>query len=84
MQTIAAHSVPIGAYSVPAVHCVDVPASARRVGVISVPHCVVFNPDAPGRGLQCSGATPATVPVADSSTPRCVEIATATTTIRRC
>ena len=83
VQTVAAHSVPVGAYSVPAVHCVDVPApgTASTVGVISVPHCVVFNTERVAVGER---SAPVTVPVADSSTPRCVEIATERTSIRRC
>lgn len=83
VQAIAAHSVPVGAYSVPAVHCVDVPApgTASTVGVISVPHCVVFNTERVAVGEH---SAPATVPVADSSSPRCVEIATERTSIRRC
>ena len=83
VQTIAAYSVPVGAYSVPAVHCADVPApgTASTVGVISVPHCVVFNTE---RVAVAEHSAPAAVPVADSSAPRCVEIATEKTSIRRC
>ena len=83
VMTIAAYSVPVGAYSVPAVHCVDVPApgTASTVGVISVPHCVVFNTE---RVAVAEHSAPAAVPVADSSAPRCVEIATEKTSIRRC
>jgi hypothetical protein len=80
---VGAYSVPVGAYSVPAVHCVDVPApgTASTVGVISVPHCVVFNTE---RVAVAEHSAPAAVPVADSSAPRCVEIATEKTSIRRC
>jgi len=82
-MTIAGFSVPVGAYSVPAVHCVDVPApgTPSTVGVISVPHCVVFNAE---RVPVAEHSAPAALPVADDSAPRCVEIATEKTSIRRC
>jgi hypothetical protein len=86
-QTVAAHSVPVGAFSAPVVHCVDVPTSdsVRTIGASSVPHCLVFDPRrATVADYSVPAATPVAARVADSSAPRCVEIDTPTTTVRRC
>ena len=80
---VADHSVPVGAYSAPFVHCVDIPmpGSAGTIGATSVPHCVVFSSE---RDAIADHSVPVAAPVADSSAPRCVEIVTPTSTMRHC